>query len=85
MTQKTSFQLTIIALAMEIVTTYRDLERYTRRACNLYSGYTVEDGVESKQGGENFHILSPLLISAWKASREMMVPRDNGGGLCDCK
>jgi hypothetical protein len=27
--QKASFQLTIIALAMEIVPTYRDLERYT--------------------------------------------------------
>jgi len=28
-TQKASFQLTIIALAIEIVPTYRDLERYT--------------------------------------------------------
>jgi hypothetical protein len=27
--QKASFQLTIIALAIEIVPTYRDLERYT--------------------------------------------------------
>jgi len=27
--QKTSFQLTIIALAIKIVPTYRDLERYT--------------------------------------------------------
>jgi len=27
--QKASFQLTIIALAIEIVATYRDLERYT--------------------------------------------------------
>jgi hypothetical protein len=27
--QKSSFQLTIIALAIEIVPTYRDLERYT--------------------------------------------------------
>jgi len=29
--QKASFKLTIIALAIEIVPTYRDLERYTSR------------------------------------------------------
>ena len=29
--QKASFQLTIIALAIEIVPTYRDLERHTSR------------------------------------------------------
>jgi hypothetical protein len=54
-------------------------------AWNVYSGYTVEDGVESKQGGGNIHILSPLLMSAWKASRGMVVHRDNQDGLGDCK
>jgi hypothetical protein len=55
-------------------------------AWNQYSGYSVEDGVESKQGGGNIiHILSPLLISSRKASRGMVVHRDNRGGLGDCK
>jgi len=35
--QKASFQLTIIAVAIEIVPTYRDLERYTSglRTCRV--------------------------------------------------
>jgi len=45
----------------------------------------VEDGVESKQGSGNIQILSPLLISARKASRGIVVLRDNRGGLGDGK
>jgi hypothetical protein len=52
---------------------------------NLYSRYTVDDGVKSKQGGGNIHILSPLLISARKACRGMRVHRDIRGGLGDGK
>jgi len=38
--QNASFQLTIIALAIEIVPTYRDLERYTsgRETCTVGIG-----------------------------------------------
>jgi len=54
-------------------------------AWNLNSWYPVEDGIESKQSGGNIHILSPLLISARNARREMVVYRDNRGVLGDGK
>jgi hypothetical protein len=38
--QKASFELTIIALAIEIVPTYRDLERYTS-GLGIYTGGTL--------------------------------------------
>jgi hypothetical protein len=51
----------------------------------MYSGYTVEDVVESKQGGGNIHILSPRRLVAWAATTGMVVRKDTGGGLADCK
>jgi hypothetical protein len=51
----------------------------------MYSGYTVQDRVESKQGSENIHIISPLHISVQKASSGMVVHRDHTGGLDDGK
>jgi len=48
-------------------------------------GYTVEDKVESKQGGGNIDIVFLLLISTRTASRGMVGHRDTRGGLGDCK
>jgi len=66
-------------------TNLRRLGEIYQWAWNLYSGYTVEDGVESKRGGGNVHIISPLLIFARKASRGMVVDRNNRGRLGDGK